>query len=274
MGKYLKEFETHTEYENYTADTANFILPNVSYCVDTPNEVHYNPYVEPLETRVVAKFNITSTSSPTPISYKYYGTDGTSGFSAIEVDGVELPNVVSAYTFSTTGEHIVKYTLKDPTTIGAYSFYDCTSITSITIPDSVTSISSDAFYHCKILTSVNIPTNVTSIDSYAFTYCEKIESIEIPDGVTTIKNQTFQNCFALADCTIGSGVTSIGNSAFLNCYALDNLTIKATNPPSLGSNVFNNIQNVFTIYVPSGSVEAYKAASGWSKYASRIQAIS
>ena len=274
MGKYIKEFETHTQYESYTADTQNFILPNVSYCVDTPNEVHYSPYVGPPETRVVAKFNITSTDSPTPILYKYLGTDGTSGFSAIEVDGVELPNVVSAYTFSTTGEHIVKYTLKDPTTICSNAFQECIDITSVKIPNSVTTIGIQAFYHCKILTSVNIPTNVTSIDSYAFTYCEKIESIEIPDGVTTIKNQTFQNCFTLTDCTIGSGVTSIGNSAFLNCYALDNLTIKATNPPSLGINVFNNIQNVFTIYVPSGSVEAYKAASGWSNYASRIQAIS
>ena len=49
MGKYLKQFDTHQQYEAYTADTENFILPNVSYCIDTPNEVHYNPYVEPID---------------------------------------------------------------------------------------------------------------------------------------------------------------------------------------------------------------------------------
>ena len=49
MGKYLKQFDTHQQYEAYTADTSNFILPNVSYCIDTPNEVHYNPYVEPID---------------------------------------------------------------------------------------------------------------------------------------------------------------------------------------------------------------------------------
>ena len=45
MGIYIKLFDTHSQYESYTADTANFILPNVSYCIDTPNEVHYNPVI-------------------------------------------------------------------------------------------------------------------------------------------------------------------------------------------------------------------------------------
>lgn len=49
MGKYLKLFNAHTEYEAYTADTENFLLPNVSFCLDTVNEVHYNPYVEPVD---------------------------------------------------------------------------------------------------------------------------------------------------------------------------------------------------------------------------------
>ena len=50
MSKYLKNFETHVEYEAYTADTENFIKPNVSYCINVPNEVHYNP-LEPTPTR-------------------------------------------------------------------------------------------------------------------------------------------------------------------------------------------------------------------------------
>ena len=109
MAIYLKKFENHTQYETYTAST-EFITPNVSLCAQE-NEVHYNPYVEPIETRLVAKYNVTSTSNPTRIGYS------TSGFSAIEIDGVVQPSVVSAYTFSTTGEHTVKYTLTDPTII-------------------------------------------------------------------------------------------------------------------------------------------------------------
>ena len=47
MSKYLKKFETHQEYEAYIQDRQNLVLPNVSFCEDTPNEVHYNPYEEP-----------------------------------------------------------------------------------------------------------------------------------------------------------------------------------------------------------------------------------
>ena len=126
MSLFLKLFGTTAEYNTYTADTANFIKPNVSCAMDDLTNVHYNPYVPP-ETRVIATYNVTSTSSPTKIGYNQY----TSGFSAIEIDGVVQPSVVSAYTFSTTGEHTVKYTLTDPTSIGDGAFYNCSSLTSI-----------------------------------------------------------------------------------------------------------------------------------------------
>ena len=72
--------------------------------------------------------------------------------------------------------------------------------------------------------------------------------------------------------TIGDRITSIGNDAFENHNKLTSITCLATTPPTLGSSAFNNT-NDCPIYVPAESVEAYKAASGWSAYASRIQAI-
>ena len=93
MAIYLKKFSTHAEYEAYIA-SEDKVLPNVSICT-TEGDVHYNPYVEPVETRVVAKYNVTSKSSPTQILFTQknpynpmYDIDGTSGFSAIEIDGV------------------------------------------------------------------------------------------------------------------------------------------------------------------------------------------
>lgn len=235
MGIYIKLFDTHSQYESYTADTANFILPNVSYCKDQANVVHYNPYVEPIETRMVAKFNVTDTSRPTPISFKTNGIDGTSGFSAIEIDGVEQPSVVSAYTFSTTGEHTVKYTLTDPTSIGDYAFFVCDNLLSVDMPNSVTSIGEWCFANCHNLEKVNsnengvfnIPIGVTSISGGTFSDCSSLTSCTIGNNVTSIEYEAFHNCSGLVSINIPSGVTFIDSGAFCNCNSLDATTVAA-----------------------------------------------
>ena len=171
MSLHLKLFNTTAEYNAYTADTSNFILPNVSFAMDDLNTVHYNSI--PPETRVVAKYNVTSTSSPTQIG----DYDHISGFSAIEIDGVVQPSVVSVYTFSTTGEHTVKYTLTDPTSISEYAFCYCDSLTNIVMPSGVTSIGEYTFQYCESLTSIVIPSGVTSIGEGVFDGCTGITSI-------------------------------------------------------------------------------------------------
>ena len=162
------------------------------------------------------------------------------------------------------------------TSIGNNAFNGCSSLTSIVIPNSVTSIGSIAFNNCTGLTSINIPNSVTSIGQYTFLNCRSLTSIDIPNSVTTIDTQTFSGCRSLTSCTIGSGVTSIGNGVFLNCSGLTSITVNATTPPTLGSSVFSSTPiagGTGYIYVPSASVNTYKSASGWSDYASRIQAI-
>ena len=116
---------------------------------------------------VVSKYNVTSTSSPTQL----YHSSAASQFSGIEIDDVVQPSVVSTYTFSTTGEHTVKYTLTDPTSIGNNAFYGCNGLTSIDIPNSVTSIGYQTFRDCSGLTSCTIGSGVTSIGNYAFNGC-------------------------------------------------------------------------------------------------------
>ena len=186
MAVYLKKFENHTQYKNYI-NGSGAILPNVSICI-TEGDVHYNPSTPPthVETRVVAKFDVDNTSSPTQIGCNQY----TSGFSAIEIDGVEQPSVVSAYTFDTIGEHTVKYTLTDPTSIGDWAFGNCFSLTSINIPDSVTSIGDWAFGECGSLTSCTIGSGVTSIGGWAFGNNSSLHSVTImattPPSMTSI----------------------------------------------------------------------------------------
>ena len=143
------------------------------------------------------------------------------------------------------------------------------------IPNSVTSIGYSAFRECTSLTSITISDSVTSIGAYAFHSCSGLTNIDIPSGVTSIGQDAFRYCSGLTSCTIGSGVTSIGNNAFSNCSSLESATIYSVTPPTVTSSYLGGaFQNTSCpIYVPSGSVNTYKAANGWSGYASRIQAI-
>lgn len=282
MGKYLKKFDTHSEYQTYI-NGQDAILPNVSYCVNN-NDVHYNPYFPP----IVAKFNVTDTSSATSL-YFYYAEEGyeefwkraVDSFSKIEIDGVDVsPSDLDAdegkYLFTTTGEHIVKYSLIDETSIGNGAFVSCTGLTNITIPDSVTTIGGAAFQSCTGLTNITLPNNITSIDSTIFYGCTGLTSIIIPDSVTTIGNSAFVDCssltsiiipnsvttidgYAFSDCTgltsvtIGNSVTNIGNSAFLRCTGLTSVTSLATTAPTISNNTFQNVKTGGTLYVPTGS---------------------
>ena len=132
------------------------------------------------------------------------------------------------------GNHLIKakqslsgsYIIKEGTKcIADCAFENCTNLTSITIPDSVTSIGDDAFYYCTSLTSVTIPDSVTSIGSSAFSGCTNLTSITIPDSVTSIGDSAFGNCTSLTSVTIGDGVTSFDGFNFSQYGKLETLTI-------------------------------------------------
>lgn len=112
---------------------------------------------------------------------------------------------------------------------------------------------------------------VTSIGYEAFLNYIRLTSVTIGSGVTTIGEAAFYSS-SLESITIPSGVTSIGVEAFFET-PLRSVTVKALTPPTLGDDAFDGTSSYLVIYVPSASVDAYKASSGWSDYASRIQAI-
>ena len=114
---------------------------------------------------------------------------------------------------------------------------------------------------------------VTTINFYAFGKCVNLTSVEISNSVTAIGESAFSNCVSLTSLTIPNSVTSIANFAFQSCSGLLSVTVQATNPPTIGIDVFSYTHANLVIYVPSESVDTYKAASGWSTYADRIQAI-
>ncbi|MBR2050084.1 MAG: leucine-rich repeat domain-containing protein, partial [Rikenellaceae bacterium] len=143
-------------------------------------------------------------------------------------------------------------------------------LTEYTIPNSVISIEECAFRDCSNLTSINIPDSVTSIGSYAFGFCSKLTSINIPDSVTSIGSFTFHKCSSLTSINIPNSVTSIGQWAFRYCSSLQNIICNPTNPPTGGEEMFDGISSSAKIYVPTGSGDAYKAATYWSNYKDMI----
>nr|DAH53890.1 MAG TPA: leucine-rich repeat protein [Caudoviricetes sp.] len=150
------------------------------------------------------------------------------------------------------------------------------TITEVTADDlqGITSMETYAFYMCAGLTSVTIPDSVTNINGSVFNRCTGLTSITIPDSVTSMGTNVFYGCSGLTSVTIGSGVTRIGSYTFYECSALTSIICKATKPPTIESNTFDgDVPADLTIYVPAASVDAYKTASYWSKYANRIVAI-
>jgi hypothetical protein len=140
------------------------------------------------------------------------------------------------------------------------------SVTYNSVSYSVTSIGKDAFNNCRGLISVTIPGSVTNIGDYAFNNCRGLNSVTIRDSVTSIGRSAFHGCTGLTSVTIGNSVTNIGSGAFSGCSGLTSVTIEAETPPTLGSGAFEDTNNC-PIYVPCGTLDAYKTA--WS-YSSRI----
>ena len=195
---------------------------------------------------------------------------GCSGLSSISI-----PNSVTSIGDSAfSGCHSLTNIVlpKGLTTIGERAFSYCTNLTSIELPNGLTNLVSDLFRGCSNLVSVTIPSSVTIIGDEVFFECSNLSSISLPTGLTSIGNGAFYACNSLTDITIPETISRIWWGAFEDCSTLSSITILATNPPTLFSGAFFNT-NDCPIYVPAGSVNAYKDAEEWSSYANRIQAI-
>ena len=146
--------------------------------------------------------------------------------------------------------------------IGDSAFCDCSGMTSVTIPNSVTSIGSYAFKGCSGLTSVTIPDSVTRIGSYAFYGCSGLTSVTIPNSVTSIGSYAFKGCSGLISVTIGRGVTSIGGGAFVYCSVLSSVFFNADSCFS-ASTIFD-YNNTITNFVIGNTVRIIPDMLCWN----------
>ena len=153
---------------------------------------------------------------------------------------MEIPSVVAS---TTLGAYMV-------ISIGEGAFYDCSDLTSVTIPNSVTSIGYQAFYGCRGLTSITIPNSVYNIGDRTFIGCTSLTSLTIPNSVTSIGSGTFMGCTHLTSVVIPNSVISIGTAAFSRCYRLTNVTIP-NSVTSIGSSAFISCSGLTSVAIPN-----------------------
>ena len=152
--------------------------------------------------------------------------------------------------------------------IGNQAFDGCSSLTSLTLPSSVTSIGSSAFSGCSGLTSLTLPSSVTSIEWSAFSGCSGLTSLTLPSSVTSIGGSAFSGCSGLTSLTLPSSVTSIGESAFSGCSGLTSLTLPSS-VTSIGSSAFSGCSGLTSLTLPSSVTEiGWYAFRGCSSLAS------
>ena len=145
---------------------------------------------------------------------------------------------IDRYAFS--GSSVTSITIPNSvTSIAEWAFYGFSCLTPITIPNSITSISPYTFFCSDKLTSINIPNSVTSIGYAAFYGCSGLTSFSIPNSVTDISDAAFSGCSGLTSIIIPSGVTTIGNAVFMDCSSLTSITIP-NSVTSIGGYAFEN----------------------------------
>ena len=128
----------------------------------------------------------------------------------------------------------------DVMSISNDTFRNCSSLTSVTIPDGVTNIGGSVFLGCTGLASMTIPDSVTNIGGSAFSSCSGLTRVAIGNGVMNIRPYAFYNCSGLTSMTIPANMTSIGNSAFQNCSRIMSIEFEG-NAPTTGNNTFAGV---------------------------------
>lgn len=168
-------------------------------------------------------------------------------------------------------DSLVSINLENVKKIGADAFNSCDLLKSVDL-SSLFFIDEHTFSSCYALESVKISEKTTSIGYDAFWYCERLFSVVIPDGVESIGDNAFENC-GLRKLTLGKNVKTIGDNAFASCSDLMEIHSLAVEPPaylrgSPDGSIFGVSYFYGILYVPEGSVDAYRQADEWGNFVS------
>ena len=192
-------------------------------------------------------FTMASSLADGPANNEIWYTSSDGNTVNISSSGVFGANIVSnSYE---NGKGVITFD-GDVTCVENGAFVQCSTLTSVIIPNSVTSIIGGTFNNCSSLTSVIIPDGVTTIGNAAFSNCSSLTSFTIPNSLITIGDATFYNCTGLTSITIPNSVTSIGITAFQLCSGLTSITI-GNNVTTIKDAAFVGCSSLTSITIPN-----------------------
>ena len=151
----------------------------------------------------------------------------------------------------TAGANIIlDFSNAEITLIDSYAFQDCTKLSHIIVPDTVSSIGEGAFMGCSALKDIKIPSAVTVITAKMFSGCSSLNKVEMTDSVTSIATRAFYGCSSLPSITLSSKLTKLESYAFYGCTKLQSIEIPA-GVTNIGDNAFNGCEKLASLTIAS-----------------------
>ena len=193
--------------------------------------------------------------------------DGT-GTTQAQANAVTIfPAIIKGNTEITSFDEFERF--ENVTDLYYQAFRDCTSLSSITFPN-LKNLQGRVFFGCSSLDiDINLPSLITISGDRHFSD-SAIRKVTSLGSITSLSAAMFERCTNLIEVIIPSTCATISVSAFYGCTALESIVCNPTTPPVLDS----VIPYQSTAYVPDESVDSYKSATNWSKYAGQIKPLS
>ena len=134
-------------------------------------------------------------------------------------------------------------------TIERLAFNNCTSLESVSFPDSLQSIEDSAFKDGGSLKSVTFPENIQTISGSSFYGCSKLESVSFPSNLQSIGYSAFRDCKALTSLSFPLALHTIGSDAFMDCKGLKSVTFQ-NNLQSIEDSAFKGCSGLTSLSFP------------------------